>query len=248
MRLVLVLLVVVWCPTVPVTKQSLKPRATNPQPKTSPPQRSLELAPNQAQTGPVSPGRRPVTFLVDVPCLESVPKAKPKPKDQDRHPGEDQEDGPGENQEYRAKERANQERWEVARDSHNPADEQEYSYYSTEEEGLQAKAKVQLVPNPAFLEHLRAGAAARRQGQEKGQAAAPQGPAGELSSDSSTADAEDDMPVSPVPKLGEDQDMEATKDDEATHQVQKPESKEEDTSAKEATGQKEQATSLELVE
>ena len=62
-------------------------------------------------------------------------------------------------------------------DSHNPADEQEYSYYSTEEEGLQAKAKVQLVPNPAFLEHLRAGAAARRQGQEKGQAAAPQGPA-----------------------------------------------------------------------
>ena len=106
-------------------------------------------------------------------------------------------------------------------DSQNPADEQEYSYYSTEEEGPQAKAKVQLKPNPAFMEHLRAGAAARRQGQEKGQAAAPQGPAGEPSSDSSTSDAEDDMPVSPVPKLGEDQDMEATKDDEATHQASK---------------------------
>ena len=136
--------------------------------------------------------------------------------------------------EYRAKERASQERWEVARhphphhakdlpqpwckpgDSQNPADEQEYSYYSTEEEGPQAKAKVQLVPNPAFIEHLRAGP-----GQEKGQAAAPQGPAGEPSSDSSTSDAEDDMPVSPTPKPGEDQDMEATKDDEATHQASK---------------------------
>ena len=73
----------------------------------------------------------------------------------------------------------------------------------------------------SFLEHLRAGAAARRQGQEKGQAAAPQNPAGEPSSNSSTSDAEDDMPVSPVPKLGEDQDMEATKDDEATHQASK---------------------------
>ena len=33
-------------------------------------------------------------------------------------------------------------------DSRNPADEQEYSYYSTEEEGPQAKARIQLVPNP----------------------------------------------------------------------------------------------------
>ena len=100
------------------------------------------------------------------------------------------------------------------------------------------------------------------------------------------------MPVSPVPKLGEDQDMEVTKDQEeettkpkpnpsevtsppdepaspratvevnigephpspvspGANQVQKPEPKEEDkqaTSAKEATGPKEQATSLELVE
>ena len=95
-------------------------------------------------------------------------------------------------------------------DSQNPADEQEYSYYSTEEEGPQAKAKVQLVPNPAFLENIRAGAAARRQGQEKGQTAAPQGPAGEPSSDSSTSDAEDDMPGTPAPKPGEDQDMEAS--------------------------------------
>ena len=86
-------------------------------------------------------------------------------------------------------------------DSQNPADEQEYSYYSTEEEGPQAKAKIQLTPSPAFLENIRAGAAARRQGQAKGQAAAPQGPAGEPSSDSSTSDAEDDMPDSPVPKL-----------------------------------------------
>ena len=36
-------------------------------------------------------------------------------------------------------------------DSQNPADEQEYSYYSTEEEGPQAKARIDLVPNPAFL-------------------------------------------------------------------------------------------------
>ena len=37
MRLVLFLLVMVWCPTkVPVTKQCLKPRVTNPKPKTNP--------------------------------------------------------------------------------------------------------------------------------------------------------------------------------------------------------------------
>ena len=43
-------------------------------------QRSLALAPNQAQTAPVSPIRRPVAPLVGVPCMEPVPKAKPKPK------------------------------------------------------------------------------------------------------------------------------------------------------------------------
>ena len=37
-------------------------------------------------------------------------------------------------------------------DSQNPADEQEYSYYSTEEEGPQSKARIQLVPNPAFID------------------------------------------------------------------------------------------------
>ena len=99
-------------------------------------------------------------------------------------------------------------------DSQNPADEQEYSYYSTEEEGPQAKARIQLVPNPAFIEQIRAGAEARRQGQAQGQAAAPQGPAGEPSSDSSTSDAEDDMPDTPAPKPGEDQDMEASKNKE----------------------------------
>ena len=96
-------------------------------------------------------------------------------------------------------------------DSQNPADEQDYSYYSTEEEGPQSKARIQLVPNPAFIEQIRAGAQARRQGQAQGQAAAPQGPAGEPSSDSSTSDAEDDMPGTPAPNPGEDQDMEASK-------------------------------------
>ena len=37
-------------------------------------------------------------------------------------------------------------------DSQRPAEEQDYSYYSTEEEGPQAKARIDLVPNPAFLE------------------------------------------------------------------------------------------------
>ena len=96
-------------------------------------------------------------------------------------------------------------------DSQNPADEQEYSYYSTEEEGPQPKARIELVPNPAFIEQIRAGAEARRQGQAQGQVAAPQGPAGEPSSDSSTSDEEDDMPDTPAPNPGEDQDMEATK-------------------------------------
>ena len=61
-------------------KAEPKTKGDKPKAKNQPPQRSLALAPNQAQTGPVSPGRRPVTPLVDVPCLESVPKAKPKPK------------------------------------------------------------------------------------------------------------------------------------------------------------------------
>ena len=103
-------------------------------------------------------------------------------------------------------------------DSQNPADEQEYSYYSTEEEGPQAKARIQLVPNPAFIEQIRAGAEARRQGQAQGQAAAPQGPAGEPSSDSSTSDAEDDMPDKP----GEDQDMEASKNNEPLRSPTEP--------------------------
>ena len=133
--------------------------------------------------------------------------------------------------ENRAKERVSQARWEVAghprphhakdlpqpwwnQASQNPADEQEYSYYSTEEEGPQAKARIQLVPNPAFIEQIRAGAQARRQGQAQGQVAAPQGPAGEPSSDSSTSDAEDDMPGTSAPNPGEDQDMEASKNKE----------------------------------
>ena len=41
-------------------------------------------------------------------------------------------------------------------DSQRPAEEQDYSYYSTEEEGPQAKARIDLVPNPAFLEQIRA--------------------------------------------------------------------------------------------
>ena len=67
-------------------------------------------------------------------------------------------------------------------DSQNPADEQEYSYYSTEEEGPQSKARIQLVPNPAFV----AGAQDRRPGQAQNQTKTP----------------EPDKP-------GEDQDMEA---------------------------------------
>ena len=39
-------------------------------------------------------------------------------------------------------------------DRQQPADEQEYSYYSTEEEGPQAKARIDLVPNPAFLAEI----------------------------------------------------------------------------------------------
>ena len=74
---------------------------------------------------------------------------------------------------------------------------------STEEEGTQSKAKarIQLVPNPAFA----AGAQDRRPGQAQSQAAAPQGPAGEPSSDSSDSEEDDDKPDKP----GEDQDMEA---------------------------------------
>ena len=67
------------------------------------------------------------------------------------------------------------------------------------------------MPNPAFIEQIRAGAETRRQGQAQGQVAAPQGPAGEPSSDGSTSDEEDDMPDTPAPNPDEDQDMEATK-------------------------------------
>ncbi|CAE7432806.1 unnamed protein product, partial [Symbiodinium sp. KB8] len=146
--------------------------------------------------------------LVAEPCLESVPKAKPKPKD--RRPGDDQEDGPVKNQ-PRPQAPGN-----GLQASQNPADEQEYSYYSTEEEG----------------------------------------PAGEPSSDSSTSDAEDDMPGTSAPNPGEDQDMEASKNkEEATTppkpnpsevtlppEAQQPKPKEEDNQsagAREATGPKE---------
>ena len=50
-------------------------------------------------------------------------------------------------------------------DSQRPAEEQDYSYYSTEEEGPQAKARIDLVPNPAFLatgQGQRLGGKARR--------------------------------------------------------------------------------------
>ena len=96
-------------------------------------------------------------------------------------------------------------------DSQNPADEQDYSYYSTEEEGPQAKARLELIPNPAFLQQIRAGAEARRQGQAQGQVAAPQGPAGEPSSDGSSSDEEDDMPDTSAPNPGENQDRESAK-------------------------------------
>ena len=96
-------------------------------------------------------------------------------------------------------------------DRQQPADEQEYSYYSTEEEGPQAKARIDLVPNPAFLAEIQAAAEARRQGQRQGQVAAPQGPAGEPSSDGSSSDEEDDMPDRPGPTPGENQEREAHK-------------------------------------
>ena len=92
-------------------------------------------------------------------------------------------------------------------DSQRPAEEQDYSYYSTEEEGPQAKARIDLVPNPAFLEQIRAGTEARGQGQRQGQVAAPQGPAGEPSSEGSSSDEEDDRPANP----GENQDRDVNK-------------------------------------
>ena len=105
-------------------------------------------------------------------------------------------------------------------DGNNPAEEQQYSYYSTEEEGPQAKAKPKVDPPSAFQAQVRAAAVARRQGQERSRAAAPQGPDGEPSSDSSTS-SEDDKPDDPAPKPGEDQDMDVKEDEEATHQANK---------------------------
>ena len=96
-------------------------------------------------------------------------------------------------------------------DRQQPADEQEYSYYSTEEEGPQAKARIDLVPNPAFLAEIQAAAEARRQGQRQSQVAAPQGPAGEPSSEGSSSDEEDEMPDMPGPTPGENQEREANK-------------------------------------
>ena len=96
-------------------------------------------------------------------------------------------------------------------DRQQPADEQEYSYYSTEEEGPQAKARIDLVPNPAFLAEIQAAAEARRQGQRQSQVAAPQGPAGEPSSEGSSSDEEDEMPDRPSPTPGENQEREANK-------------------------------------
>ena len=61
-------------------KAEPKTQGVTPKAKNQPPQRSIAGAPNQAQTGPVSPGRRQEAPLVAEPCLESVPKAKPKPK------------------------------------------------------------------------------------------------------------------------------------------------------------------------
>ena len=103
-------------------------------------------------------------------------------------------------------------------DANNPAEEQQYSYYSTEEEGPQAKAKPKVDPPSAFQAQVRAAAIARRQGQERNRAAAPQGPDGEPSSDSSTS-SEDDQPDDSAPKPGEDQDMDVKEDEEATHQA-----------------------------
>ena len=57
-----------------------KTKGDKPKAKTQPPQRTLVLAPSQAQTGPGSQSSRPVDPPGDVPGIKSVPKAKPKPK------------------------------------------------------------------------------------------------------------------------------------------------------------------------
>ena len=57
-----------------------KTKGDKPKAKNQPPQRSLALAPNRAQTGPVSQSSGHADPQDGVPCIESVPKAKPRPK------------------------------------------------------------------------------------------------------------------------------------------------------------------------
>ena len=78
MRLLVFLLVMVWCPTkIPVTKQCQKPRVTNPKPKPSPLRGRLfwpQARHKQAQVP------RAVDLLIPrVVCLALSPCRKPSP-------------------------------------------------------------------------------------------------------------------------------------------------------------------------